>query len=336
MQTLASTSRKAGALIGIGGIALITGVFYFVFDDVVAEVPALLLLLPITAASVMTDWRVGLPVAVLAAATYALVLLPPFGAIRIGYTQDVVIMITFIAVAIVVSVLVSRRSIANQAELIGTERMMLLRTVSHDLRNPLNTIRAASTDLLGGQVYDDATRDKLLTVVVEETERMDRIVANLLSLSRMQAGALSPEMRPESVHELVDQCRIRMGRLGGHSITLIADESLPDVLADATQIDQVLTNLIENSLRHSSSTAQIGVVAYVEEQVVHVDVDDNGPGFSEEARERLFHPFRSAAGSSGLGLTVCKAIVEAHGGSIAIGDNPTGGARVSFTLPVAR
>jgi K+-sensing histidine kinase KdpD len=335
VQTLSSQSRKAGALIGVGGIALITGLFYFVFDGVAAEVPALLLLVPITAASVLSDWRIGLPVALLAAATYAFVILPPFGAIRIGYTQDVVITITFVAVAIVVSVLVSRRSIASQAELIGTERMLLLRTVSHDLRNPLNTIRAASTDLLGGHVYDDATRDKLLTLVVEEAERMDRIVANLLSLSRMQAGALAPAMRPESIHELIDQCRIRLGRVGEHAITVHADDSLPDVLADATQIDQVLTNLIENSLRHSSVTARIDVTAAVDGAMVRVDVDDDGPGFSDAARERMFHPFRSAAGSSGLGLTVCKAIVEAHGGNITIGDNPTGGARVSFTLPIA-
>ena len=100
---------------------------------------------------------------------------------------------TFAAVAIVVSVLVSRRSIANRAELIGRERMLLLRSVSHDLRNPLNTILGASTDLHDGADYDEATRKRLLGLVIDETRRLDRIVDNLLGLSRLQAGALDPE-----------------------------------------------------------------------------------------------------------------------------------------------
>jgi two-component system sensor histidine kinase KdpD len=293
------------------------------------------MLLVITAASMLSDWRVGLPVAVVAALCYGFVLLPPFGTIRVGYTQDVFISVTFVAVAVIVSVVVSRRSIASRAELIGTERMLLLRTVSHDLRNPLNTILAASTDLLDNDVYDDATRRRMLGIVVAETERMDRIVANLLSVSRMQAGAFEPERRHESVADMVEQCVTRFGRLGHQSIRFVGDDDLPDVWADATQVDQVLTNLIENASRHSPETARIQVFAHARGDHVEVGVDDDGPGFSDTARATLFHPFRSAAGSSGLGLTVCKAIVEAHGGTIAVGANPSGGARVTFTLPIA-
>lgn len=137
--------RRLGASIGFGGVIVITLLFHFVFDEVVDEVPALLMLLVIVAASVLADWRIGLPVSILAAVCYAVVLLPPFGVIHIGYTQDIFISLTFVMVAGILSVLVSRRSIATQADLIGTERMLLLRTVSHDLRNPLNTIRAVST-----------------------------------------------------------------------------------------------------------------------------------------------------------------------------------------------
>ena len=128
--------------------------FTWLLPDVPSEVSALLLLVPITIASVLSSWRVGLPIAVLAAFTYAFVLLPPFGEIHIGYTEEAVILVTFSAVAVIVSVVVSRRSIANRAELIGRERMLLLRSVSHDLRNPLNAILAASTDLQSGADYD--------------------------------------------------------------------------------------------------------------------------------------------------------------------------------------
>ena len=163
-------------VIGLGGIAIVTVVFTWLLPDVPSEVSALLLLVPITMASVLSSWRVGLPIAVLAAFTYAFVLLPPFGEIHIGYTEEAVILVTFSAVAVIVSVVVSRRSIANRAELIGRERMLLLRSVSHDLRNPLNAILAASTDLTIGADYDQATRKHLLDLIYrrDASPRPDR------------------------------------------------------------------------------------------------------------------------------------------------------------------
>ena len=106
-------------VIGLGGIAIVTVVFTWLLPDVPSEVSALLLLVPITMASVLSSWRVGLPIAVLAAFTYVFVLLPPSGEIHIGYSEEAVILVTFSAVAVIVSVVVSRRSIANCAELIG-------------------------------------------------------------------------------------------------------------------------------------------------------------------------------------------------------------------------
>ena len=130
--------------------------FVTVLDGVPSEVPALLLLVPITLASVLSSWRVGLPIALIAASVYGVLILPPIGTFHIGYTQEILIVVTFGAVAIVVSVLVSRRSIASRADLIGQQRMMLLRSVSHDLRNPLNSILGASTELYDGADYDEA------------------------------------------------------------------------------------------------------------------------------------------------------------------------------------
>jgi K+-sensing histidine kinase KdpD len=328
--------RSLGAICGFGGIVIISFVFWQLLPDVPSEIPALLLLVPIAAASVLSDWRIGLPVAALAGITYAFVLLPPFGEVSIGYTQDVFITVTFVAVAIVVSVLVSRRSIATRAQLIGHERMLLLRSVSHDLRNPLNTVLNVSTELLEGPEYDVATRASLLGTLIDETERMNRIVENLLSLSRMQAGALSPTIQRISVGELIEHSIARLGRLGAHVISFDAPDDLPDVLADPVQIDQVVTNLIENSVRHSPAGVEVCVTARWMGDKVEVAVSDGGPGLSAEAMTGLFQPFRSAGQSTGLGLTVCKAVVDAHGGTIAITSEPgQGGARVAFTLPLA-
>ncbi len=325
-------------VIGLGGIAIVTVVFTWLLPDVPSEVSALLLLVPITIASVLSSWRVGLPIAVLAAFTYAFVLLPPFGEIHIGYTEEAVILVTFSAVAVIVSVVVSRRSIADRAELIGRERMLLLRSVSHDLRNPLNAILAASTDLQSGADYDPATRKRLLDLIIEETRRLDRIVDNLLGLSRLQAGALVPAREPTAVSELVEHCRSRFALIGDDGDTLEVLEPLPDIDVDVdpVQIDQVLTNLIENSVRHAHGAVHVTVSVVERDAMVEWRVCDDGPGFSSDARASVFEPFRSTGGSSGLGLTLCKAVVEAHGGNLTI-DHPGGrGSSIRFTVPRAR
>ena len=229
--------------------------FVTVLDGVPSEVPALLLLVPITLASVLSSWRVGLPIALIAASVYGLLILPPIGTFHIGYTQEILIAVTFGAVAIVVSVLVSRRSIASRADLIGQQRMMLLRSVSHDLRNPLNSILGASTELYDGADYDEAARKRLLRVVIDETRRIDRIVDNLLGLSRLQAGALDPRQEPTSVSEMIEPCTSRFDLIGGPDDRLEVLEPLPDVDVDVdpVQMDQVLTNLVENAVRHGGS-----------------------------------------------------------------------------------
>ena len=212
--------------------------------------------------------------------------------------------------------------------------MLLLRSVSHDLRNPLNTIRLASSDLLDGSDYDEGTRSKLLGVVLDESERMERIVHNMLSLSRLQAGALTPTLHPIVLADLFDDCLMRHERLaaGFVEIDVEADDDLPLVLADPVQIDQVLANLLENAIHHSPDGGVVRISARAIGDRTMISVDDTGPGFSPAARAGLFQSHRSETGSTGLGLVLCKAIVEAHDGTIAVGDNPTGGARVSFSL----
>ena len=326
-------------LIGLGGIAVVTALFAWVLPDVPSEVSALLLLVPITIASVLSSWRVGLPIAVLAAFAYAFVLRPPFGEIHFGYTEEAVVLVTFSAVAVIVSVVVSRRSIADRAELIGHERMLLLRSVSHDLRNPLNAILAASTDLQSGADYDPVVRKRLLTLIVDETRRLDRIVDNLLGLSRLQAGALVPAREPVAVSDLIEHCRSRFALIGDDGDTLDVVEPLPDVDVDVdpVQIDQVLTNLVENAVRHAPAAVHVTVAVAERDAMVEWCVRDDGPGFTPDARANVFEPFRSTAGSSGLGLTLCKAIVEAHGGALTIDDEQSAqGASIRFTVPRAR
>lgn len=322
--------------VGVGGLLVATIVMRDLFPTAPTEVPALVLLVPVTAASILSSWRVGLPLAALGATIFGFVFLPPFGTVRIGFTQDLAIQVTFVLVAVSFSVLVSRRSLASRAELIGQERMHLLRSVSHDVRSPLQAILTASTELQDGADYDPATRQLLLGVVIDETLRLSRITDNLLSLSRLQAGALNPGREAMPLSLLLDRCRGRFGVVGHDGDVLEIDDGTDDVDVDVdpVQIDQVLSNLVENAVRHGPSPLHVRIGARRRGHLVEVSVSDDGPGFSPMARRELFTPFRSERGSSGLGLTLCRGIVHAHGGTISIDDRDAG-ATVRFTLPVA-
>jgi len=320
------------ALAGVGIVALIELVLILVDPDITRAVPLLLLLVPITLTAVVGGWKASVPVALFSGLVYSLSFLAPKGVVRIGLTEDTITLVWFVVVAIVISVIASSIGAAERER--DEQRAVLLRSVSHDLRNPLATIRAASAELRDGLVTDDGARSALLDLVVAESDRLDRIVANLLSLSRVEAGRLDPDQEPEDLADIVDASVRRLGRDIRVHVCLPAD--LPDVDVDRTQIDQVITNLLENGLRHGGGTPVV-VTATTATNGVEVTISDSGPGFSARARTRpaeFFSP-DGTTGVEGVGLAVCKAIVEAHGGTIRVGDQPGGGARISFSLPQA-
>jgi two-component system sensor histidine kinase KdpD len=221
-------------------------------------------------------------------------------------------------------------------EQIDDQRSALLRSVSHDLRTPLAAIRAVTSDLRAGTSYDDATRDELLDIVGDEAERLDRIVANLLNLSRIEAGALKPDRQAVAVDELVTACVRRLRRLLGKvRLQIDVPAHLPLADADYSQLDQVLTNILENAVRHSPPGSTVRVDARARGGFIEIAVSDEGPGLLPFERHKVLTPFRRGGNSSsGVGLTICKAIVEAHGGTILVEDAPAGGARFTFTVPV--
>jgi two-component system sensor histidine kinase KdpD len=221
-------------------------------------------------------------------------------------------------------------------EEIDRQRSMLLRSVSHDLRTPLASIRAVTTDLRDGFSYDPRLRDELLDLMSDEADRLDRIVANLLSLSRIEAGALLPDLTPTDLAEMIESSTARLSRLlKDHPLSVEVPPDLPPVAADYVQIDQVLTNLLENAARHTPPGTPVVVRA---EAVGHgggvtVSVSDAGPGVDPAVRDEVFEPFRSGTTTTtGVGLAICKAIVEAHGGTLSLRDSPSGGADLRFTL----
>jgi two-component system sensor histidine kinase KdpD len=193
-----------------------------------------------------------------------------------------------------------------------------------------------ASDLRDGTQYEEATRVELLASVCDEAERLDRIVGNLLSFSRIEAGALKPDRQAVALDELVAECLRRLGALFAHvRIQVDVPASLPYVDGDYTQIDQVLTNLLENAARYAPMRSTLWITARARDADVEVRVADEGIGVPPPERSRVFEPFRrgESGGSAGIGLALCRAIVEAHGGSIRVDETEGGGATFVFTLP---
>jgi two-component system sensor histidine kinase KdpD len=220
-------------------------------------------------------------------------------------------------------------------------RAAMFSSVTHDLRTPLASIKAGVTSLLDPSVdYDQEQRSELLTTILEETDRLNGLVGNILDLAKIRAGALTPIRSNASLDETVEAVVARMRpRLSGVSLDLQIREDLPDIPVDGVQMDQVLTNLLENAARYSPVGGGVHVSVASFRDRVQVRVVDGGSGIPLEDRERVFEAFyRGKRGpetpGSGLGLAIANAIVTAHGGRIWIEGAPGGGTAVVFEIPV--
>jgi two-component system sensor histidine kinase KdpD len=220
-------------------------------------------------------------------------------------------------------------------------RAAMFSSVTHDLRTPLASIKAGVTSLLDANVRHDETQEReLLTTILEETDRLNRLVGNLLDLARIRAGALTPTRQQTAMEEVVEVVLARMRpRLPRHTLTADLPVDLPDIWVDPIQLDQVLTNLLENAGRHAPAGTEIHIDVRWEPDAVQVRVADEGPGVPPAERERVFEAFYRGSKTpdspgSGLGLAIAKAVVVAHGGSIWIEDSASG-CVVAFEIPVA-
>ena len=214
----------------------------------------------------------------------------------------------------------------------------LLRAVSHDLRTPLTAIVAAGHALSSASLTDQE-RSELAAAVIAEGERLAAMVEKLLDLSRLQAGGSRPNPAWVSIEDVVLAARETLETpLGGFRIVIPPD--LPDVRADADQLERVFANLLENASRHGAGAPVMVTAAHLGDRVV-VSVVDQGPGFPSADRERIFEPFYRGAGAahdsgSGLGLAIARGFVEAAGGTLTANSLPGQGTSFVVSLPLER
>ena len=362
-----------GIALGAATVVVASAALLPVRTHVTRATPALVLVLGVVVAGVVGGSIAAMVVALLAAAAYNLVFIPPYWTFKVNVADDWVALAVFVVVALAMGLLVAgqaeRRRAAEQREAelrtlydhlramseereqlaeeatraqvlerVDEQRAALLRSVSHDLRTPLASIRAVASDLRDGTAYDDETRTELLETVCDEAERLDRIVANLLSLSRIEAGALTPDRQAVALDELVADRVRRLGALFRQTrIQVEVPPDLPLVDGDYTQLDQVVTNLLENAARYAPPASLVRVSAEERNGMVDLRVADEGIGVPDWERKRIFEPFRKGEGSrsSGVGLAICKAIVEAHGGTIDV-ERTAGGGGATFVVSLPK
>ncbi len=214
-------------------------------------------------------------------------------------------------------------------------RDALMGAVSHDLRTPLTVIKAAVENLRDPSIELDPTaRGELLQFVEEQSDRLERLVVNILDMTRIRAGALTPRIAPVPVATLLAEALASLPPGIGRRVVSHLGVDDPVVAADHVLISQVLANYLDNADRHTQDASVIEVSARTLEASVEVRVVDHGPGVAPADRDRIFDMFSrvSGAGRAGLGLAIAKAFVEAHGGVVGVADAPGGGACFTFTI----
>ena len=235
-------------------------------------------------------------------------------------------------------------SLARQRDLERTRRE-LVAAVSHDLRTPLASVRAIVEALLDSVVTDTATVDRYLRTVRAEVERLAFLIDDLFELSQIDAGALRLNLEETCLSDLVSDTLEAMRPQAEQRQVILAgavDQHVPPVLADPPKLQRVLYNLVQNALRHTPADGTVVLEAREEGPEIRVSVADGCEGIGEKERERVFEPFyrgdrsRQRHGDgAGLGLSIAKGIVEAHGGRIWVEPGARTGCRFSFALPKA-
>jgi PAS domain S-box-containing protein len=229
-----------------------------------------------------------------------------------------------------------------EAERANAQRLRFMAMVTHDLRNPLTSIRGFSSTLLETDIaWNETQQREFIRIIDSEAIRLTELIDQLLQVSEIEANVLKVEPTRSSIDEIVTNVMPVLRSIStDHRLTINVPLSIPPVLADKGRVAQVLTNLVSNAVKYSPPLTEVRVEVSEVPGFVKVTVSDKGPGIPLEERDRVFEAFhrmerdRSQQKGTGLGLAICKGLVEAHNGRIWIEGGPTGGTTICFTLPM--
>jgi K+-sensing histidine kinase KdpD len=362
--------QLTAALISVGAVAAVSVAIWAL--EAHAPVVSLGVLYLFAVLPVAAIWGLpfAIPVSILSMVVFNWLFLPPTHTLRLADSENWVALAVYLVTAISVSALsdrARRRTEEAEQRRRDAERAMhearaseerrlreaveaealrrsdavktaVLRSVSHDLRSPITAITTASEVLRElGDSLSDEDRDELVSAILAQVQRLDRLVANLLELSRLEAGAAIPTREVWTVDGLVARALDVIPTDEGR-VDVDLPNDIPPVEVDPAQLERALVNVIENALKFSGSEERVAVRARTEEGEVFLRVTDHGPGIPAHELERVFEPFvrgTSANGNqgSGLGLAIARGFVGLNGGRLWVEPSSSGGCELVLALP---
>jgi two-component system, OmpR family, sensor histidine kinase KdpD len=336
-------AHAARLAVSAAAVALVTGAIFGLKE--VAPVLSLGVLYVFAVLPVAIFFGLGyaLGVSIASMLAFNFFFLPPLHTLALTDSENWVALAVYLVTAVVVSELaaLSRRRAQSAAEAEALRRSDAVKTavlhaVSHDLRSPLTAIRAAAEGLQSAAVeLDETDRAELLETIRLETARLERLVANLLDLSRLEAGAALPAPELWSVDELVSRALEALGAEAERVSVELEGESAP-VRVDAAQIERVLVNVLENALRLSSPSDPVDLTVTRVDGEILIRISDRGPGLAADDEERIFQPFEHGSGTrqgTGLGLAIARGFAAANGCRLWAEPRPGSGASFVLALP---
>lgn len=327
-------------LITVGLIALATALGHVGRDHFAAPDVVMLYLLVVVVAATRFGRRPALVASALSVLAYDFFFVTPNFSFGVEDERHLLTFATLFIVSLSIGALAeTARSSALKAR---TEelRSSLLSAVSHDLRTPLAAITGAATTLKGQlTTLAPETRDELIDAIVVEAERLERLVANLLEMSRLQSGVVPVKRDWVPLEEVIGAALgFVEDQLGGRPVRTVLPPDLPLVPVDPVLLEQVFRNLLDNAAKYTPAGSAVELAARKLDGLIEVTIDDEGPGLPPGSEEKIFEKFHRGVHpgvpGAGLGLAISRGIVSAHGGTLVASRSPRGGARFTLTLPL--
>ncbi len=334
-------------LIAIAATLSVSAICYLIAPYIGHIAVALVLLFMVSILSVTVSLYPVLTSAILSALIWDFFFIPPPFTFHIGQTEDVLILAMYVTIALINGLLNTRIKHYEKIVRRREDRLKSLKlynaifsSVSHELRTPLTTIMGVTENLAtSGNKIPVGDRDILYRELYIASSRLNRVVDNLMNMSRLESGHLEPKYDWCDLHELVWSAINRLSEeIRTHPLKVEFQPGLPIVRLDYGLMEQALFNIVQNICLHTPEKTPASITVSCRDQILLLEISDEGPGFSEEDKLRAFEKFYRAhsarSGGLGLGLSIARGFVQAHGGDIRIDNKKTGGALFTISVPV--
>lgn len=343
IPVLKTRLRWRGYLLGLGLVVVATALSQFLRAFLAPTNLVMVYLLSVVISAIYGGLGPSIMVSILSVLAFDFFFIPPFLSFAIDDVQYILTFIALLLVSFTVSYLTSRVRNAQVQERVEKLQKALLNSISHELRTPLVSIVGTLSSLQEKDMdLDDAARRNLIELAREEADKLNRLVTNLLDVSRLEAGAMKLSLQltdlPDVVSATIEEVNKRYRNAGRISVNMPPD--LPLVSVDFALMAQVLNNILDNAIKYSPPVSPIDISARLVRENVEIEVSDRGAGIPPQELTRVFDKFYRVhrpdmVTGTGLGLSICKGIIEAHGGNITAENRMGGGTTIRVSLPLA-